>query len=280
MTYLIHTPDIQNLCRSIGCCSAILVLLGCSTTQTGHNGNVKSDANSEVRIQICLPAKRVYFNDLKLDQLENHPQFTKYSPQQLEQVPKVIRRVAVSGDPKAIQVYGVSFGEVLTWSGQFSDSSGFMPITDSTVANQPVYERGYGHPVQEYVALHVRLPDREKGPEGSATYWFTLPKTIPDDKFTVWLDPVSMEPEPATGAGAKLWWKLTHGGELVLYPVPANPPKMRVTLQKRQAKHNDPTTDTLPALTTARLKYKTATSDQQFVYQFVPKSNETIPACD
>lgn len=272
-------PDIQSLSRGI-CCSAILTLLGCSTNPTGLNGNVKSDANAEVWIQICLPAKRIYFNDLELDRLENHPLFTKYSPQQLELAPKVVRRVAASSDPRAIQVYGIGFGEVLIRSGQFSNGSGFMPIKDSTVANQPVYERGYGYPAQNYVAIHARLLDREKEPEGSVTYWFTLPKTIPDDKFTVWLNPVSMEPEHATGAGAQLWWKLTHGGDLAIYPVSADPPKMRVTLQKRQTEHNDPTTDTLPALTTARLKYKTATSDQQFVYQFVPKSNEAIPSCD
>jgi hypothetical protein len=274
MSYLIRIHDIRSLGRGIGC-SAILVLLGCSTSAAGPDVNAKSDDNAEVRVQICLPAKRIYFNDLELDRLENHPMFTKYSPKQLELAPKIIRRVAASNDPKAIQVYGVSFGEVLIRSGQFSDGSGFMPIKDSTVANQPVYERGYGYPVQNYVAIHVRLPDREKGPEGNVTYWFTLPKTIPDDKYTVWLDPVSMEP-----AGGQLWWKLTRGGDLVIYPVSADPPKMRVTLRKRQVEHTDPTTDTLPALTTARLKYKTATSDQQFVYQFVPKSSETIPACD
>jgi hypothetical protein len=274
MSYLIRIHDMQSLGRGIGC-SAILVLLGCSTSAAAPDVNAKSDDNAEVRVQICLPAKRIYFNDLELDRLENHPMFTKYSPQQLELAPRIIRRVAASNDPKVIQVYGVNFGEVLIRSGQFSDGSGFMPIKDSTVADQPVYERGYGYPVQNYVAIHVRLPDREKGPEGSVTYWFTLPKTIPDDKFTVWLDPVSMEPP-----GGQLWWKLTHGGDLVIYPVSADPPKMRVTLRKRQAEHNDPTTDTLPALTTARLKYKTATSDQQFVYQFIPKSSETIPACD
>ncbi|MDR3370402.1 hypothetical protein [Rhodoferax sp.] len=277
MIYLIRMPDIQSLGRGIGC-SAILVLLGCSTSPIGLNGNVKSNAKADVRIQICLPAKRIYFNDLELDRLENHPLFTKYSPKQLELAPKVIRRVAASSDLRAIQVYGLGYGEVLTQSGHFSDSSGFMPIKDSTVANQPVYERGYGYPAQDYVAIHVRLPDREKGPEGNVTYWFTLPKTIPDDKFTVWLNPVSMEPDSATGVG--LWWKLTHGGKLALYPVQNDPPKLRVTLQNRQAEHKDPTTDTLPALTTARLKYRTASSDQQFVYEFVPKSNEAIPACD
>lgn len=243
------------------------------------NNDSQLDANTEVRIQVCLPTKRIYFNDLELDRLENHPLFTKYSQQQLELASKTIRRVATSSDARAIHTYGISFGEVLIRSGQFSDGSGFMPLKDSTVADQPVYERGSGYPAQNYVAMHVRLPEQGKGPEGGVTYWFTLPKTIPDDRFTAWFNPVSMESERAT-VSERIWWKLTHGGDMAIYPVSVDPPKMRVTLLKRRAEHNDPTIDTLPALTTARMKYKTATSDQQFVYEFVPKANEAIPGCD
>src|SRR5450830_243911 len=276
--------NIQNIGRGI-CYPAIVALLGCSTQPTGLNGDASSDGNAEVRVQLCLPAKRVYFNDIELDRLINHPQFTSYSPQQLELAPKVVRRIATSSDPRAIQFYGINFGAVLNGPGGYTDGAGVMSIKGSTVANQPVYENGYGYPAQNYVAIHVRLSGQEHGPEGNVTYWFTLPKTIPDDKFSAWLNPVSMEPERATGVDAKLWWKLVNGGDLAIYPVSANPPKMRVTLQKfalqqRQTAHKDWTTDTLPALTTARSKYRTETSNQQFVYEFVPKSIEAIPSCD
>lgn len=266
-------PNIHNYRRCV-ILAIFMAMQGCSTT---GNTDTQSDANAEVRIQVCLPTKRVYFNALKLDQLENHPLFTKYSQQQLELAPKTIRRVASSSDPKAIRNYGVNFGEVLVRSGQFSDGSGFMPLRDSTVANQPVYERGYGYPAQNYIAIHVRLPDLDKGPEGRVTYWFTLPKIVPTASFTTWLPPISMEPD---GERLPIWWKLTHGGDMAIFPVSADPPKMRVTLKKRHAEHNDPTIDTLPALTTARMRYQTATSNQQFVYEFVPQAEEAIPACD
>lgn len=188
-----------------------------------------------------------------------------------------IRRIASSSDSRAIRAYGIGFGEVLSRDGQFSDGSGFMPIQDSTVTNQPVYERGYGYPASNYVAIHVRLPETEMGAEGRVTYWFVLPKSIPNYKFTPWFKPISMEPE---GQSSPLWWKLTHGGDLAIYPVSADSPMMRVSLMERHKKHDDPTIDTLPALTTARIKYKTATSDQQFVYQFVPKATEAIPVCE
>ncbi|MBS4097913.1 MAG: hypothetical protein KGZ83_13865 [Sulfuricella sp.] len=125
--------------------------------------------------------------------------------------------------------------------------------------------------------MHVRLPDLDKVPEGRVTYWFTLPKIIPTDSFTNWFPPVSMEPE---GERPPIWWTLTHGGNMGIYPVSADPPKMRVSLKNRNEQHNDPTTDSLPALTTARIRYKTTTSDQQFVYEFIPKAGEAIPACD
>lgn len=286
MSYSLHMPYTDSFGRCVAL-SVFMVLQGCSTNPAGGNSDTLSYANAEVRIQVCLPTKRIYFNDLELDRLENHPQFTKYSPQQLERAPKTIRRVAtssdprVTNDPRVIHVYGIGFGKVLIRSGQFSDGAGFMPLKDSTVADQPVYESGYGYPAQNYVAMHVRIPDREKGPEGRVTYWFKLPKTISADRFTDWFNPDSMEAERTKGGDRlPIWWKLTHGGDLPIYPVSADAPKMRVTLLKRHAEHNDPTSDPLPALTTARMKYRKATSDQQFVYEFVPKANEVIPKCD
>jgi len=271
--------------RSLGL-SVLAILQWWSTNALPQVDAHRSGARTEVRIQVCVPTKRIYFNDLQLDQLENHPQFTKYSQQQLELAPKTIRRVAPSNDPRVtndpavIQSYGVGFGEVLKRSGQFSDSAGFMPLRDSTVADQPVYEKGYGYPAQDYVAMHLRLPDRERAPEGRVTYWFKLPKNISADTFTDWFAPVSMETEEIAKRERPIWWKLTHGGELPIHPVSADAPKMRVMLHERHAQHNDPTSDSLPALTTARLRLRTATSGPQFVYEFVAKSNEAIPKCD
>ena len=274
MIHSIKMPTIRRILRFIGL-STLVALQGCSTNP--RTAGIQSDATAEVRVQVCLPAKRIYFTDLVLDRLENHPLFTKYTAQQLELAPKAIRRVADSSDSRAIHAYGVSFGEVLFREGQFSDGAGFMPIQDSTVANQPVYERGYGYPASNYVALHVRVPETEMGAEGRVTYWFVLPKNIPNDRFTPWFNAISMEPE---GQRTPLWWKLTHGGDLAIYPVSTDSPKMRVSVTQRLTKHDDPTIDTLPALTSARMKYKTATSDKQFVYEFVPKATEVVPVCE
>jgi hypothetical protein len=235
------------------------------------------NANKVVRIQICLPNSRVYFNELVLGRLENHPQFTKYSSQQLELAPKTIRRVAYSSDPRAIKAYGIGFGDVLVQDGVFSHGFDFVKLQDSTVANQPIYELGYGHPASEYIAMDARLPKTEREVGNEVAYWFVLPKSIPETRFTNWFSPISME---AKNQEPGLWWRLVHGGKLEIYPVSTDHPKMRVSLVERYVKHTDPTSDVLPALTTAWMKYRTATSSQQFVYEFVPKSGAAIPACD
>jgi hypothetical protein len=138
-------PDIQIRGYRTACATLLLGLLACATNSEAQVANLKPDTSVTVRIQICLPTKRIYFTDLELDRLENHPLFTKYSAQQLELAPKTIRRITASSDPRAIQVYGISFGQVLNREGQFSDGSGFMPIKDSTLANQPVYEAASIH---------------------------------------------------------------------------------------------------------------------------------------
>jgi hypothetical protein len=265
-----------------------VALLSCSMNGTAQSPNASSNADIEVRIQVCIPTKRIYFDDVRLERLENHPQFTRYSEQQLELAPKTIRRAApssdprVTGDPSVIRNYGINFGEVLNRSGLYSDGSGFMPLRDSTTADQPVYEKGYGYPAKNYVAMHVRIPEGDMGQGARVpTYWFRLPGTIPADGFSDWFPPASMESGSTTGSSSTpVWYRLTHGGDLPIYPVSADAPKMRVTLLRQKPTHNDPTTDFLPALTTARLRLRTATSGPQFVYEFVSKTNEVVPKCD
>ena len=270
--------------NGFGRCLGLYVLMalqGCSTYPLGWGGDTRSNGKAEVRIQVCVPTQRIYFDDLELDRLENHLLFTKYSQEQLELAPKTIRRVAPSSDTRVNREYGIQFGEVKKQSG-YSFSSGFIHLKDSTTADQPVYDNGYGYPAQSYVAMSVRLPDQNRGPEVNAiTYWFRLPETIPADSFSDWFPPVSMESALTRGKSrTPVWYRLTYGGDLPIHPVSADAPKMRVTILRQNVGHNDPTSDSLPALTTARMKYRTATSGQQFVYEFVPKANESIPKCD
>ncbi|WP_457278697.1 hypothetical protein [Polaromonas sp. P5_D5] len=264
--------------------AGVLVLsmtLGCATN--AQSQGTTPQAEPEVRVQVCVPGKRIYFNDLELDQLENHPMFTRYSKQQLELAPKTIRRAApfddprVVNDPRSVRSYGISFGEALNRDGGFSFGAGFVPVEDSTISGQPVYEKGYGYPARNYVAIRVALLNADIEPGASApTFWFRLPSIVSADKFSNWLPPVSVESEPSK---SQFWYGLSHGRDLPIQEVPADAPKIRVVLRKNRQTHTDPATDVLPALTTARLRLRTATSGSQFVYEFVAKTNEVIPDC-
>jgi hypothetical protein len=241
------------------------------------------NSNAKVRIQVCLPNKRVYFKDIILDKLENHPLFTEYSQQQIKIAPRTIRRVKNSEDPRVIHNYGIGLEEVLFRDGMHSASTSFIPLHDSTVSDQPVYERARGRSAQEYVAIGVYVIDKSNASESRVEYWFRLPKNIPNDRFTDWFDPISMEGKDKY-QNPSISWKLTHGKDLTSYPASADSPKMRVSFKKNfqdfPGKHDDPTVDILPALTTARMKYRTTTSGKDFVYEFVEKTNDVIPACD
>ena len=241
------------------------------------------DSNEKVRIQVCLPNKRVYFKDITLDKLENHRLFTKYSPEQLQLAPKTIRRVESSDDPRSIHNYGIGFTEVLFRDGMPSSVSGWIPLHDSTVSDQPVYEPEGGRPAQYYVAMSVDIAGQKNKSEGPIEYWFTLPKSIPNDRFTDWINPISVE-DKGKHQNLPISWQLINGKDMPIYPVPADSPKMRFSFKKNfqsfLGKHEDPTTDILPALTTARMKYRTPTSGKDFVYEFVQKTNDVIPACD
>lgn len=153
-------------------------------------------SNSEmgVWIQICLPTKRVYFDTLELEQVENHPYFTKYSPQELALAPKTIRRVANSSDarvmedPRVVRSDYIMFGKVIQDTRyQRSYGHGAIFLEGSTISDQPVYGNDYGeysYPHKKYVAIAVNFPKNEKDLISNVEYWFTLPEIISTDKFT------------------------------------------------------------------------------------------------
>lgn len=257
----------------------LLVLLiivsqqGCSNKQQ-HLG-AQFEPNTVVRIQVCVPDKQVYFKDIVLDEVENHPKTTKYSPEQLNLAPKTVKRVDTSSnDPKAIDRYWIGFGEIRNHNGIQSSGGGAISLRASTVSNQPVFGNGgYGAPPQDYLALTVDLmntPSRNR-----IIYWYKPPNTIPVGRFTSWLSPTSTTPKKNYTDSRD---KLFRQEGIYASTIPNNAPKMRFSLESplKRRKHDDPTVDNLPALTTARKYYGTAAN----IHEFVQKSNEKIPSCD
>lgn len=250
------------------------LLQGCAANGPLNRSQVGD--TTEVRIQFCLPTKIVKFDDLTLDHLENHPTYTHYSSEQLARAPRTIRRVVRSDDAGAIDRLFLTYSEVLKQDGLFSEIGGSVALSDATVADQPVFERGYTRPAGDYVAFSVLGPDPRPGVTVQVRYWYVLPKNIAAGTFSAWLPPVSMEPADRQDGTD---WTLLRGGTLLAVPVVGAVPRMRVSFAKLPLANRNPATDTLPALTTARRHLRVAESKQDFVHEFVEKSSATIPAC-
>ena len=154
--------------------------------------------------------------------------------------------------------------------GVRSAGSVIFDMRDATVSNQPVYESGILESARSYIALSVSLKDPATGK--FVDYWFMLPDAIAEGKFTPWLNPVFVERDDEK-KDPHTWYRVINGQKLTPGPVPADAPKMRVSLQK---KRKEPYNDLFsPALSAARLQNRAAD-----VYEFVPAADETIPACD
>lgn len=252
----------------------VITAQGCATTEQFNRSRV--GATDHVRIQICLPTKIVKFDAIVLDRLENHPNYTHYSAQQLDLAPKTVRRLAPSSDPRAIKSISIPFEEVRNRSGIFSQGGGSISLRDSTMADQPVFEAGHTFPAKDYIAFNVNAPDPRPAATGRVNYWYVLPKDIPVGVFSKWLKPVAMELE---GQKTSIGWTLVHGGKLLTSPVIGDPPRMRASLAELPKHGLNPRTDELPALTTARKKFRKPDSGPDFVYEFVEQSEGVIPDC-
>ncbi|MEM8511658.1 hypothetical protein RCH14_000949 [Massilia sp. MP_M2] len=259
----------------VGLCG-ILILQGCNTAEQANPW--KASSTKHVRIQVCLPTKVVKFEDLVLNRLENHPTSPQrpYSQAELEIAPKTVRRMVPVESPRAIDSPLLPYEQVRKRSG-FSIGRRLISLEDSTIADQPVFEEGFTQPVSELVAFAVLIRGKETKADEATQYWYTLPKEIPVGVFSGWLAPISMIPP---GYSPHPSFSLTRGGMLPIFPVHGDTPKMRVSLVEPPTYKRSPATDFLPALYTARTKFKSDDSGRFFVYEFVEKSGERIPACE
>ena len=89
---------------------AVLTVLGVSACSNKRMHISKLDPNTFVQYQICLPNKKVYFKDIVLHSLENHPNFTQYTEEELKFAPKTVRRVIRKGDAGEIKENWIPFG--------------------------------------------------------------------------------------------------------------------------------------------------------------------------
>lgn len=224
---------------------------------------------SNVRLQVCLPTRVVEFDEIVLDRLRNHPLWA-YPEAELALAPRTVRRVKPSADARTAARLLLRYEEVFNDSPGLS--AGVLSLRDSTVHGQPVFDKGSPDRGSTASAMGITLPS----PDNGVTYWFVYPHDIPADGFSAWMEPASMIPvghksDPALALMARR--------QLPSYPVSRDAPKMRYARVPRPSPQRDAATDSLPALYTAREKFKLPDSSLTYAYEFVEQAGQPIPAC-
>lgn len=211
-----------------------------------------NDPDAErVAAQICLPNRTSFFDTLRIDvtdmpanlsynerarmygdaretrKYENQYKSTSASREYQE-----IRQWRKPKSEKEFPRPWISFGQAQSHDGLGSAGSGAQFISDSTMADQPVFFAYTHERPKDLLGVNVILNSRRNGADEQRTFWFKPPRDIPKTGYTTWLAPVSEE-----GRDEKfpIFWLLTHGKEMPVYAVGEDAPRIRYTLlTKRQ----------------------------------------------
>lgn len=229
-----------------------------------------------VVVQICRPTKRIAFEDLAIDIVEQPP-YRTYTPDELSIVPRVIRQVVDSKDPTATKQYIIGYGEVLNRDGIRSASGGTIQLFGNTVQDQPVYAKT-GYRLRDYIAIRVSVRDNEYSLEPPVDYWFRVPNSLRFDQYTDWIAPISKDDAAIRNRQrSSTSVKLANEQRMDTYSVTSGAPRIRFRLEI-PAKP-DPKTDFYPAIVSAILKDYPTPGVGTGRYRFVPKSGDEIPGC-
>ena len=250
-------------------------------------------------IQICLPDKTTYFDDLKVDVTDLPADippsalqklfyeanaykagegfinpYQSNSPNREYQPTRLWRKPA---NPTDYPNYWIAAGAAENVKGIMS--AGSIPggyLVDSTEKNQPVFLGFTSQRPTDVIGVSVTLPKDENGE--LREFWFKVPKEIRNDQYTNWISPVSEEGITERSAPFPTFWLLTHGKDMPLYQVKPNSPQMRFTLMTTKEYYHRSEYGRR-AINAAQLQHmKDKPSDNEH-HHYVPEKRESIPSC-
>lgn len=253
----------------------------------------------KVIIQVCVPSQVVAFEDVEID-LSHLPETKTFDEVRdaqgihragtdYQSSPKVInaqgdkdvvRRWIVGTNDEDIKRYSITFEEVLNRGGILSAGSGATPIFGSTLRNQPVFEKE-GIRQKDYIALSTSVDMGKHGQSDFVKYWFKLPTDIPTGEFSNWQVSISREDKQILNTQKNAtFWNLTHGMDMMKYPVDENAPKMRFKLISSRDYYDEKRFWIRTQKAVAEKYYRPVVGkpEREKIY-FVPKSSNTIPGC-
>lgn len=266
---------------------------------TKEFNNYLTDSKAlRVLVQICLPDRTAFFESLDVD---------------VTDMPAQIRRDEIGkmySDAKALKTYdnpykssssarefqriqqwrpstsdtdfpkkSISFGKVSNVKGVVSDGGGSATLAGSTERNQPIFTAFSHERAGDLLAIHTGVQVNRDGVSMPIQYWFKLPKEIGTHGYTEWMPPLSEEKLTERTAKQPIFWLLTHGKELPIYPVGNDAPRIRYRLVSSEEywKFNDVGRRAMILTRLKRLTSSTPLNEELF--HLVPALHEAVPPC-
>jgi len=261
--------------------------------------NIPEDADViKVIVQICVPNKVVAFEDVEVDLTQipkekplievreasrtrghqtDNQRTSQTSTRQGDK--DVVRRWIVGSTPGELEKYWIPFSDVSNTDGILRAGGEFVSLFGSTQKNQPVFEVK-GRRQKDYIALKTSVEVEKDGQHEYFKYWFKLPSSIPTGEFSNWQEPISQEDRQIRDKQQNpTFWNLLHGGEIEIYPVGDNAPKMRFKLMRVGDYYDENRFWYRSQKAIAAKYYRGVTGEERERIHFVPKSSSVIPGC-
>jgi hypothetical protein len=258
-------------------------------TQSAIAGENEDLLKHPVIVQVCLPDKKVVFENVQIDLSDISP-----SPNSSAQsyntwytfLPK--DRVKDRSDVVNVRKWISSQESDGTWydglTGMFVDrasaGSADFRLMGNTTIGQPVYDYDWHRPPVDLRGLEVivlsNVPNSARNP---IHYWFKLSTDVPHDAFSAWQIPISQETD--ADRGGETWFKLLNNKKIDIHPVTfSSAPLIRyMYLDKNDylTSHRFP----LRVQWAISMKnYSNITDEQRAKLGFASVFSEPIPMCE
>lgn len=246
-------------------------------------------------VQVCLPDRAVSFEDVEIDMTDipkpktmremreanglleaGSVRITVAKTESQDAPDRVtVRRWTYILDEGALKRAFLGFGEVLNQGGVPSSIGGHIFLWANSEKNQPIYELE-GHRAEDTIALNVSAEVNGE----FVTYWYKPPRTIPEEKFSDWQEPISQETRDDKGRSRNgAFWDLTHGRELEIRPTIGTSPKVRYQLMTVEEYYDQYRFWYRAQKAVSEKFYRGVVGEERDKRHFVPKIMGTIPAC-
>jgi len=275
------------------------VLTACANTFDVRRTCTYGIPSDELRVivQVCLPDKKVVFEDVKLDLTDIPKEKTLREERENGSCKEAGKKwhksieLAHQNDADKVTVrrwvydhylndVERSFLGLVEVHNHGSGTKG-LKLRNNSDKNQPIYEY-HGGRQDDIIAFGVSSKSLEKGKSKFLTYWYKPPAKIPTGEYTKWLEPFTQESnENRKPYEPGFSWYLMRGKKFETPAVKIGAPKIRYKVITFEDDHDEERLWNRAQKEVARIRRYTGSTPEEFQrVHYAPQSKETIPGCE